>query len=643
MLVTKENFKKVMDWISKPGKANAIDSETTGLEYWGEKNFFGDPLEIFSVIVARGTDAFYFNFNTHPSVKLEKWKEKGRVKSKHVEIPVDMDKVLPFGMLEEFHQPFKEESILWFIHNAKFDMGWFGKYGLRINGTIHDTEAQARVLRSDIFRSNLDICAKRMNAELGRPGMEKSDAVMEYLRKNKLIQKREIPGKKKLQEEKPFYKVPLNIIQHYGEMDVLVGYQLGMYQLDQINAKNRIFRGPRPLTDTVESERQLTKVCFKMEDVGVKVDREYCQDSFNFNHRQRQEAGELINKLVPDVNIIFDNTAKMITNILTVLNIPYRVNPRTKKPVLDKNFLGGLEHPIGQAIIDWRKADKAANTYFASYLAMADQDDVIHPNMRQGGTTTGRFSYWAPNLQNVTKQIVEDDDDAEEDGIVRRSFVPREDFVFVMMDYDQMEYRMMVDQAEDANMIQKINGGLDVHEATAEILKCDRTKAKTLNFLLAYGGGYAKLGAALGISADEAKKVKWDYFAKIPQVKKWFYGTTNKAQRYGYIINWRGRICYVDKEFAYRAPNYAIQGGCADVVKQAMINIDSFFEARKAKSRMVLQVHDELLFEIHKDEFEYIPRLKEMMELAYPSKHIPLTVGVDHSWDSWADKVKGAP
>ena len=234
------------------------------------------------------------------------------------------------------------------------------------------------------------------------------------------------------------------------------------------------------------------------------------------------------------------------------------------------------------------------------------------------------------------------EEDLSEKYLIRRSFVPRPDHCFVMLDYSQMEYRMMLDYAGEMELIEQVKNGMDIHEATAQMMGVSRREAKTLNFMLLYGGGAQKLADALGLSLEEAQKLKALYFDKLPKVRSFIRKCVKVAEQRGYIVAWSGRVLrYPDSDFAYKAPNGLIQGGCADVVKHAMVECHSFLA--HYKSKMLVQVHDELLFEMHKDELALVPRLQGIMEGAYPYKHLPMEVGVDHSWVSWADKVEGLP
>jgi DNA polymerase-1 len=223
--------------------------------------------------------------------------------------------------------------------------------------------------------------------------------------------------------------------------------------------------------------------------------------------------------------------------------------------------------------------------------------------------------------------------------LIRRSFIPRLEYFFVMMDYDQFEYRMMVNYARETSLIEKIQSGIDVHTATAELMGVSRKEAKTINFMLLYGGGVQKLAEALNVPLTRAKFLKEKYFATLPKVQILISQIQNAVCSRGYLENWFGRRYTLPRELAYKGPNYLIQGGCADWVKIAICNIHRFL--KPYKSRILLQIHDELLFEIHEEEKFIIPKLKYLMENV---SHIPphdklrYTVGIEYSYASWQDK-----
>jgi DNA polymerase-1 len=282
--------------------------------------------------------------------------------------------------------------------------------------------------------------------------------------------------------------------------------------------------------------------------------------------------------------------------------------------------------------------------YFQGFLFHADKNDVIHTDFKPHGTKTGRFSSSDPNLQNLTKPDKYDTEGTKDDSLypVRRAFVPRDGYFLAMLDYDQMEYRLFLDLCRAHGLIEKVKAGLDVHEATAEIGGVSRTEAKMCNFATLYGSGVKNLSEKLGCSEAHARKVRDSIFHSAPEIPEFIRRVIDMAEKRGYIFNWFGRrYQFPDRDWSYRAPNYLIQGGTADVNKIALNRLSDFLEGMR--SRLILTIHDEAVFEIHEEEALLIPRLKEIMETVYPYKYLPLTCSVEYSFKSLADKTEGYP
>jgi DNA polymerase-1 len=608
MIVKKENFRSVIKLLSEPA-VRAADTETTGLKWY-------DKDHLFSIIVANDATSFYFNFNERPD---------------HLGNRAPDDSILPREWLKEFLPVFDNKKSLWFMHNAKFDLAMLAKDGLHVTGSVHCTEAVARLLNNKFQKYNLASCVERMAEELKIPNIAKDDAVMDYIKKHKLSTQVKVEGKEKPIEELHFDLVPFEIIAPYGETDGGITQKLGRYQVQKVETRSPEFKA------LVENERRLTKTALKMAQVGVPYDEAKVRSAMA-NEIARITQAE--NEYKAHTGKDFVDSGVQFAEFFESQGIEYK---RTDKdnPRFDEYALDTMPtHPVVDLIKAHRSANKKVSTYYSSFLYYG-ANGRIHADMRQAGTTTGRVSYREPNMQNVPKP--DEDDAANTDSVeVRGCFVPPPGQCLFMPDYDQMEYRMMLDAAEQKDVIKKIlEEGLDVHDATAQLMGVKRKAAKTLNFLLLYGGGNQKLANALGIPLSEAADLKKLYFAKLPFVQRWINRTISGARINGYIKNWAGRICYVDKDFAYKAPNYFIQGGCADVMKFAMNQIDELISNKDTK--MSLQIHDELMFFMPPNEFELAPKIVQIMESVYKCKHLPLTAGAAHSWSNWGVKTEGFP
>jgi DNA polymerase-1 len=368
-----------------------------------------------------------------------------------------------------------------------------------------------------------------------------------------------------------------------------------------------------------------------MEKRGVLLDRGHCEKAKADDDRKRNVTLLDLNKVIPG----FVDSSKCLAPYFESHGVTL---PLTEKgnPQISDSVLSGISDPNGVAlsVLMLRDAVKRSNTYWSNYLYLCDDEGVLHPDFFQAGTVTGRLSCREPNLQNIPKE----DQSVHQ---IRRAFVPRPGFFFLSIDYKQMEFRLMLDYAKQEDLIERIKQGHDPHVATAELTGLPRKAAKTLNFGLLYGMGVAKLAVALGCSEAEARSFKYRYFDALPKVQKFIRDAADRMEQRGYTFNWAGRRYLLDdRKWSYKAANAIIQGGCADVCKVAMVRLHDYLE--KKQTKMVLQIHDEILFEVHESDLKVgVPqRLQEIMETAYEAKSLPLTCSASYSTKSFGDLVE---
>jgi DNA polymerase-1 len=581
----------------------SLDTETTGL-----RPYHGDRL--FAIIVADEHHEYFFNFNPHESF--------------------DADEILPLEALKDMAELLQQDR-LWLLHNAKYDMHILAQEGLELGGTVHDCQAVERLVENDLMRGySLAEC-------LARRGWAKDDGAMRYLKEHELSAKVEIPGTERETTVYYFDEIPREIIVPYGCKDARGTFDLGTEQMRQI----LLMDADRPdqcaaLANVYVNETALTKVVFHVEQFGLKIDRDYCERA-RIAEAERMAAAEA--RFEEHAGRPFIESGKVFAEIMQGVNFE-----RTAKgnPSFDAESLPLYDHPVVPIILDRRDAKKQYD-YFNGFLYHADPGGIIHAKLNQDGTVTGRFSSSEPNLQNMTK--VEASELATTPWPVRRAIVPPSaDFLLVMMDMDQAEYRLMLDYAGAQGLIEKVLGGLDVHQATADVSGTTRKEAKTTNFLTLYGGGVTLLAQNLGVTVERARRIREAIFEAAPEIAQFLERVINAAERRRYIVNWFGRRCrFPNSRLCYKAPNALIQGGVGDIVKIGMVRVDELLRAKKARSRLILNVHDELVFACHKDEIELMPECRRILEGVYPHRYLPLTWGIDHSFVSLADKVKGLP
>ena len=598
MLVTRENLNDVCKRFTPAGEYG-LDTETNGLRV-----YHGDRL--FSLILSDDSGAYYFNFLTYLGI--------GEL--------FTLDREETFALLKP---AFSNPDSTWYIGNAKFDMSMLDAEGGELCGTVWDTEVAGRLIFNGSFKYGVAALAERY-------GVAKSQAVDEYIKANRLYTWLKAPGKTKKAKQPHYDRVPFDIIVPYGVTDGEIIRHIGQHQKKDLEEIAKTMPGDK-FRDLCANDWQLTKTCYAMEKVGIKIDRAYCQAQYD---AEMKTAFQVAERFTQQSGITFKDSNSVLAQAFTEAGEAY---PKTAKgnPSFKDDVLAGFKSPLAKLVQDYRGAVKKASTYYANFLYYADSEDIVHANIRTAGTVTARFSYADPNLQNIPRNNSDNPDGAQ----VRKAFIPRPGYCFVMIDYEQQEYRMMLDYAKQMDVIGKIiNEGLDVHTATAKMTGASRFFAKTLNFLLLYGGGAQKLADSLELSLAEAKELKRRYFSAMPQVKKFINAVQAKA-RAGFVVNWAGRRYFFEDGFDYKAPNHLIQGGGADVSRFALNRLDPFL--KPYLSRILVQIHDEILFEIHESELGIVPQLKEIMENVYPYRHLQLTCSVDHSWKSWGDKVAGLP
>lgn len=608
MIVTEENFADCLSSIA-PHKTRACDLETTGL-----RPYHGD--QPFSMIIGIPDKAWYFNFHDYGDHNLEPLPQ---------ECLIYLFKYLDFP------------DVTWVFHNAKFDCAFLAVMDIWLKGKIWCTKAMARVEYNQHFGHepySLASCLARL------PGFpQKGDGPMEYLKANGLIKKEPIPGKKTQAVSIDFRQVPPSIIVPYGEGDgigtaALQNWQRGRFL--ELDLKDSTI--DRSLDVVVTNEMRLTKTVLRMEKVGVKIDQQFCERAVEHEktrlHQAQREFLEITGQEFKDSSKVFEQ----------VFAGEKDKWGRTDKgnPSFDSEYLSTFGNPAARSVLQARDAKALADFYYG-FCYHADRTGVVHPNFDPGGTVHGRFSSSNPNFQNLKK----DEDSAAQEFIVRRAIIPREGFKLVSIDYDTMEYRFALELAcrlrgEETPFAKLINSGHEFHQATVDLVKkvaskeITRKVAKISNFLTLYGGGNEKLAQAIGSTIEEAKQIRLAIKFAAPEINDFIRACMKSAEVRGFVVNWLGRRSWFpDTRFCYRSPNYIVSGGCADIVKVAMNEIDDFLLGKK--SRMLICVHDELVFEVHESESDIEKDFARIMASVFKHKFVATSCSISESEKSLGD------
>lgn len=575
MLVTPGNFQEALVQVrSEPSPS--VDTETTGLS-WSDRPF--------ELIVGTAQNALCFD-----------------------------NRLLPPAAFCEITKELETKKSLVF-QNAKFDIRMMrSEWGFNVDkaGEIEDIEVLSRLERNDHIKYSLDAQAKRH-------GWAKGTEVEKYILKNKLYTVRKSDLKAKTTKSWHAEKVPIDIMSMYSLQDARLTYDLRGKHLSTLD----------PISVPVwEMEKKLTKVCAEMERVGLVVNEPYTRQALKHEEGLVHEAKREFQQVA---GILYDNKK---TTLVDIFKKAGEVIPKTAKgnDQLTDDDLESFTSPVAKLVQRIRFHEKRISTYYSSYLEFMQPDGVLHADIRQPGTTTGRFSYRDPNLQNIPSE-----EDSTDLFVARGCFKPRG--VFVSMDYKQQEYRLMLAYARKRVLIEQVMGGMDVHQATADLVGISRYHAKTLNFAILYGAGVQKIALMLGCTVQEASFLKQKYFNALLEVEQLIFDVIKRGKARGYIYNWFGRKLHVNhRDFAYKFPNYLMQSGGADICKIAMTETPSIL--KNYDSKLVLQIHDDLIFDMVPEEMEeLIPKLRRAMIDVFPGKNgMFMEVDVKYSKTSLAKR-----
>ncbi len=514
---------------------------------------------------------------------------------------------------------FEDKKIKKVCQNGKYDISVLRSIGINVHGFYFDTMLASYILDADQKHGMDSLAHKYLNYSP--------------------ISIKELLGEKI--DPKKIYEVDRDELTNYAAEDADVTYQL-YRKLDKELKKEKLNK------IAYEVEFPLAPVLEDMEFEGIKIDE------------------SALNKFSDDLQILLDNYTKQIYQISGEefnINSPKQLQVilfeklglttgrKTKTgfstDARSLEFLRG-EHDIIDFILSYRQAAKLKSTYADALPNLINAETGrVHTSFNQTVASTGRLSSLDPNLQNIPIRT-------EMGKEIRKAFVPRDkDHLLLSADYSQIELRIMASICGDKGMSKAFKDGEDIHRSTAalvfmvdpqEVTNDMRRKAKEVNFGILYGIGPFGLKTRLGITQSHAKEIIETYFNTFKQVKKFMDDSVMNAREKGYAETILGRRRYlrninsnnrIVRQAEERiAINMPIQGSAADMIKIAMINIHKELNKRKAKTKMVLQVHDELLFDAHKDEVEELtPIIKKLMEKALPL-NVPVIVdaGTGNNW-----------
>ena len=526
-------------------------------------------------------------------------------------------------VIEEFREIFADENITKIGQNIKFDMLMLSNYGIEVKGKLYDTMLAHYLIQPDLKHGLDYLC----------------DIYLNY----KKVPTEDLIGSGK--NQRTMRSVPIDKLRDYACEDADLTFQL-KHKIDPDLDKFEV----RQLFETMEIP--LIPVLVHMENAGVKINSNELKEYANVLREEIIQiekeifalAGQEFNIASPkQLGLILFEKLGIDSNAKKTKTKQYSTGEEILVKLVDK-------HPIVQKILDYRGLTKLLNTYVEALpLLVNKRTGKIHTSYNQAIAATGRLSSVNPNLQNIPIRT-------ENGRQIRKAFIPSdENHLFFSADYSQIELRIMAALSQDGEMLKAFNEGKDIHSITAakiyqipenQVDSDMRRKAKTANFGIIYGISAFGLSQRLNIPRTEAKELIDGYFENFPKIKEFMDKQIELARNQGFVQTIKGRKRYltdinsanaVVRGMAERnAINAPIQGSAADIIKIAMINIYKQFETLRLNSKMVLQVHDELNFDVEKSELEQVKQIvKTEMERAV-NIGVQLTVEMNAA-DNWLD------
>lgn len=507
------------------------------------------------------------------------------------------------------------------FYNAKFDIPILRKCGIKICGPVIDVMVMAQMAIPREKPSD-GHGLKKMTKRFFDDDYEESVKIRAWARK----------------AGKGIGEAPDHLLFPYGIKDAKRTIDLFFFL--------KTFFDENEQWDTLRKEMLNTPMFLAMEEIGLQTAPDIIHDYLITTKSEARKIKSALCKLTD--NPTFNPNAPMQVAKAVFhggKGAPTPTQFGKSGPKTDKLAL--IEHPspIGDLVIKWRGVAKTTGTYLNNFLTLADPNHVIHASINQNGARTGRLSCSDPNLTNLPRTSI------SILGRTRSCFVPRPGFAFLFGDYDQLEVRIQAHWTGEDHIIRAIRDGLDLHDETCrQILKKDpkdkvmRYIGKKLNLSMQYGTGVIRFVDTVLADSDGEIRIPLgvasvyiaDYKSNHPNLQQFFITVADEVRDTGGVVNTYGRFMPVDPMTTYKGVNYKVQGTAADLVKERMRIL--FYDVLKPlKSRMVMQIHDEIMFEIHNSERWLAPVIREVME-EHTAFRVPLTVSLEWSPISWGSK-----
>nr|WP_202405307.1 DNA polymerase I [Saccharibacter sp. 17.LH.SD] len=598
---TVTSWESLERWITEAREAGvvAVDTETTGLN--------ARLAELVGLSLAtRAGHACYVPFRHEGTLEAPTGEQ--------LEVDETLRRLAPL---------LRDDSVLKIFQNAKYDLTVLRKAGITEIAPIDDTMLLSYAQSAGAHGQGMD--------ELSRRHLNHQPITYE-----------DVTGKGR--NKIPFAQVPLPRATEYAAEDADVTFRLWEILRPSLRAHKAV-----ALYE--DMERPLIKILSSMEEAGIRVDSDELRRlSDDFSQRMKEMEATIYERAGREFNIA---SPKQLGEILfDEMGLPGGKRTKTGAWGTDSSVLEGLAvegQELPSMILNWRQLSKLKSTYADALLKLMDQETKrVHTTFQMTVTTTGRLSSNDPNLQNIPIRT-------EEGGRIRRAFVAPPGHQILSADYSQIELRLLAHVAHIEPLLEAFRLGQDIHARTASEVfgipiegmdSLTRRRAKAINFGIIYGISAFGLARQLQVPQSEAKRYIDAYFDRYPGILSYMERVKEEAREHGYVLTPFGRRCYVPgikerqaarRSYAERqAINAPLQGGAADIIKKAMVRLSRTLPASGLQARMILQVHDELLFEVADSDVSALSELvKREMEQA---ASLDIALAVETGWGlSWAE------
>jgi len=595
--VTITSEKDLASWMDKIKKADlfAFDTETTSLNYM-------DAEMVGLSISVKPDEAAYIPFGHD-----------------YEDAPKQLSRDTVLSTIKPILEDSKQHKL---GHHIKYDMHVLENHGIELKGIQHDSMLESYIVQSAGVNHGLDALS------------------LKYLGV-KTVHFEEIAGKGK--KQLTFNQIPLDIASNYAAEDADITLQLHNTLWPKLNK----VKGLKDIYENIEIP--LLSVLARMEHHGVLIDvKKLNAQSKSLEKRIAELQTKLFKMAKCEFNL--DSPKQLQEILFEKLNLPIikktpKGQPSTAEPVLQEL---ALDYPMPKLILEYRSLSKLKSTYTDRLPEQINaKTKRVHTSYNQSVTTTGRLASSDPNLQNIPIRT-------DEGRKVRKAFIAPKGYKIIALDYSQIELRIMAHISKDKNLIKAFKNGWDIHKATAaeimglpleKVTTAQRRSAKVINFGLIYGMSAFGLAKQLGVRRNEAQEYIDIYFQRYPKVHDYMDKIKETARKQGYVETIQGRRLYLPeikssnfqrRQAAERAAiNAPMQGTAADIIKVAMIEIDKFLQKSPIDAHMIMQVHDELVFEVlEKDAAKLKKELINLMENTTKlDVKLVVAAGVGNNWD----------